>query len=159
MKLTLEQQYMVSALHSQNHACWCTGDFRSQGIINRHGIDPQKPEYSVSSIRRVKHHDVMTLWHGDVFHILQWHQFSVKAPQHHGQFDCLFNVYKLITEKKNSKAVHFYWQKNPTQLVAGVFTSQKSWWMWKSYPCHDVIAPCRFHCHRMRLVENPPVSY
>ena len=31
---------MLSVLHSQYHACWCSGDFRSQGI-NRHGIDPQ----------------------------------------------------------------------------------------------------------------------
>ena len=40
MKLTLEQQYMLSVLHGQYHACWCSGDFRSQGI-NRHGIDPK----------------------------------------------------------------------------------------------------------------------
>ena len=40
MKLTLEQQYMLSVLHSQYHACWCSGDFRSQGI-SRHGFDPQ----------------------------------------------------------------------------------------------------------------------
>ena len=40
MKVTLEQQYMLSVIHSQNHACWCFGDFRSQGI-NRHGIDLQ----------------------------------------------------------------------------------------------------------------------
>ena len=31
---------MLSVLHSQYHACWCTGDFRSQ-CINRHGIDHQ----------------------------------------------------------------------------------------------------------------------
>ena len=31
MKLTLEQRYM-SVLHRQYHACWCSGDFRSQGI-------------------------------------------------------------------------------------------------------------------------------
>ena len=40
MKLTLEQQYMLSVLRSQYYACWCTGDFRSQGT-SRHGIDPQ----------------------------------------------------------------------------------------------------------------------
>ena len=38
MKLTLEQQYMLSVLHDQYHACWSSGDFRSQGI-SRHGID------------------------------------------------------------------------------------------------------------------------
>ena len=27
-------------LHSQYHACWCSGNFRSQGI-SRHGTDPQ----------------------------------------------------------------------------------------------------------------------
>ena len=32
MKLTLEQQYMLSVLHSQYHASWCSDDFRSQSI-------------------------------------------------------------------------------------------------------------------------------
>ena len=36
MKLTLERQFMSSVL--QYHACWCSGDFRSQGI-SRHGIN------------------------------------------------------------------------------------------------------------------------
>ena len=40
MKLSLEQQYMLSFLHSQYHACWCTGNFRSQ-CISRHGVDLQ----------------------------------------------------------------------------------------------------------------------
>ena len=40
MKLTLEQQYMLSVLHSQYHAYWCIGDFRSQRI-SRHDNDPQ----------------------------------------------------------------------------------------------------------------------
>ena len=40
MKLSLEQQYVLSVLHSQYHACWRTGDFRSQ-CISRDGIDPQ----------------------------------------------------------------------------------------------------------------------
>ena len=31
---------MLSVLHSQYHACWCSGDFRSQRL-NRRGIDPQ----------------------------------------------------------------------------------------------------------------------
>ena len=35
--LALEQQYMAILL-CRYHACWCSGDFRSQGI-NRHGID------------------------------------------------------------------------------------------------------------------------
>ena len=40
MKLPVEQQYMLSVPPSQYHACWCSGDFRSQ-CISRHGIDPQ----------------------------------------------------------------------------------------------------------------------
>ena len=40
MKLTLEQQYMLSVLHSQYHVCWCSGNFRSQ-CISRNGIEPQ----------------------------------------------------------------------------------------------------------------------
>ena len=39
MKLTPEQQYM-SVLHSQYHVCWCSHDFKGEGI-SRHGIDPQ----------------------------------------------------------------------------------------------------------------------
>ena len=42
---------MLSDLCRQYHACWCTGDFRSQ-CITRHGIEPQ---YSVSSISRVNY--------------------------------------------------------------------------------------------------------
>ena len=37
MKLRLEQEDMF-VLHSQYHACWCSGDFRSQSI-SKHGID------------------------------------------------------------------------------------------------------------------------
>ena len=40
MKLSLEQHYMLYVLHSQYHACWCTGNFRSQ-CISRHYIDLQ----------------------------------------------------------------------------------------------------------------------
>ena len=42
MKLTLAQQYILFVLHSQYHACWCTGDCFSQNI-SRHGtcIDPK----------------------------------------------------------------------------------------------------------------------
>ena len=31
---------VLSVLHSQYHACWCSGDFRRQGF-SRYGIDPQ----------------------------------------------------------------------------------------------------------------------
>ena len=37
---TMEQPYMLPILQWQFHACWCTGDFRSQ-CISRHGINPQ----------------------------------------------------------------------------------------------------------------------
>ena len=36
MELTVEQQYLLSVAHSQYHACWCSGDFRS---MSKHGID------------------------------------------------------------------------------------------------------------------------
>ena len=45
VKLTLEQQHMLSVLHSQYHACWYSGDFRSQSI-SRHDIDPQSRNVS-----------------------------------------------------------------------------------------------------------------
>ena len=40
IKLTLEQQCVLSALHCHYHTCWCTGDLSHQ-CINRYGIDPQ----------------------------------------------------------------------------------------------------------------------
>ena len=46
---------MLSALHSQYHACWCTGDLRSQ-CISRHGIDPQ------TGIFPLQHRLWKTLW-------------------------------------------------------------------------------------------------
>ena len=67
MILTLKQQYMLFVLLSQYHACWCTGDFRSQ-CISRHGMGTQKPEYSISSITKLKRINVKqgiainTLW-------------------------------------------------------------------------------------------------
>ena len=39
-KFTMEQPYMLPFLCRQYHACWCSGDFRNQGI-SRHGIDLQ----------------------------------------------------------------------------------------------------------------------
>ena len=39
-KFTMEQPYMLLIPHWQYHACWYSGDFRSQGI-SRHGIDPK----------------------------------------------------------------------------------------------------------------------
>ena len=39
MKLTMGQQYMLSVIHSQKHAFWCSGDFRSLRI-SRHAIGP-----------------------------------------------------------------------------------------------------------------------
>ena len=52
MKLSLEQWHKLSVLYIQYYACLCSGDFRSQSI-SRHGIDPQKPEYSIFIIKRV----------------------------------------------------------------------------------------------------------
>ena len=37
-KLTMELIYMLPILYCQYYACWCPGDFRSQGT-SRHGID------------------------------------------------------------------------------------------------------------------------
>ena len=40
IKVSMEQPYVLPILYCQYHACWCTGDFRSQ-CISRHGIDLQ----------------------------------------------------------------------------------------------------------------------
>ena len=40
IKFTMEQLYVLPILYCQCHACWCTGEFRSQ-CISRHGIEFQ----------------------------------------------------------------------------------------------------------------------
>ena len=53
MKLTQEQQYILSALHSQHHACYqCTGDLRNQRII-RHCICPQTRNISPPALEEL----------------------------------------------------------------------------------------------------------
>ena len=39
-RFAMEQPHMLPILYCQYHVCWCSGDFRSQGI-SKHGIDPQ----------------------------------------------------------------------------------------------------------------------
>ena len=50
----LEQQCMFSAIHSEYHARWCSGDFRSQSI-SRHGIDP------TAGILRLQHRNSLNI--------------------------------------------------------------------------------------------------
>ena len=40
IKFTMEKPYVLPILYCQCHACWCTGDFKSQ-CISRQGIDFQ----------------------------------------------------------------------------------------------------------------------
>ena len=71
IKLTLEQQYVLSVLHSQYHACWCSGDFRSQ-CISRHSIDlkswnipsPAAEELCLSDFTR--HQGQYKLWNHNI---------------------------------------------------------------------------------------------
>ena len=51
-----EQQYM-SALHSQYHACWCSGNFRNQGISS-HGIVPQSRNILSSASEELRAGDI-----------------------------------------------------------------------------------------------------
>ena len=43
---------MLCVLHSQHHACWCSGDLGASASVGM--VLTTKPEYSISSIRRVK---------------------------------------------------------------------------------------------------------
>ena len=87
MKLTLEQQYTLSVLHSQYYACWYSGGFRNQGI-SMHGIDSPKLEYSISSITRVEqsktkmHKWDIVLHDLSILHIIIAHFSSYSNMQH-----------------------------------------------------------------------------
>ena len=52
-KFTMEQPYMLPIVYWQYHACWCSGDFRSQGI-SRHGINPQSQNIPSPASEEVK---------------------------------------------------------------------------------------------------------
>ena len=62
MKLTLEWQYILSVLHSQYHACWCTGDFKSQ-CISRHGTDPQSQNIQSPASKELIINQIFPLMH------------------------------------------------------------------------------------------------
>ena len=68
MKLTLEQQYMLTVLHNQYHACWCSGHFRSQGI-SRHRLTPK------DGTLRLKHQKskyILTIYSWIKMYVLEW---------------------------------------------------------------------------------------
>ena len=60
MKLTLEQLCLLSALHSQYHACWCPGDFMNQGI-NRHNTDPQSQNIPSPPLEELREREISSL--------------------------------------------------------------------------------------------------
>ena len=72
---------MLSVLHSQYHACWCSGDLSHS--IGRYGIDPgywpPKLEYSVFSIRRVKIMTLLTKIHVCVITLI-WVHLQLLTP-------------------------------------------------------------------------------
>ena len=72
---------MLSVLHGQYHTCWCSGNFRSQGI-SMHGIDPQSPNINSFSI----HGDIFfwpsdaTWWHrsrSTLAQVMNWCRISI----------------------------------------------------------------------------------
>ena len=72
VKLTLEQKYMVSVVHSQYHALWCCGDFRQ-------GIYPQSKSIPLSASEGLKmkksarvYHVAVTAYHTEVI-IIGYH--------------------------------------------------------------------------------------
>ena len=135
MKLTLQQQYMFSVLHCQYHCCWCPGDFRAW-------YWSPKPEYSVSSIRRVKSCLTMCLpWgsaerysilliHGDVIPLKR---FPYQTPPLWGKstMTCTFHVilqictFFIFSEKMASFpgiSVNIVWpEQNNWQIVEDIF--------------------------------------
>ena len=70
IRVTMEQPYVLPILHCQCHACWCTGDFRSQ-CISRHGIDLQSR--NIPSLAS----EELTLISGD---LQQWGLPSPSSP-------------------------------------------------------------------------------
>ena len=84
MKLSLERQYMLSVLHSQYHACWCSGEFRSRSII-RWCIDPQSRNIpSPTSVELTCRRWGTHIWVRTLHHLwfLYWPVYSL-PPRHY----------------------------------------------------------------------------
>ena len=126
MKLTLEQQYMLSVLHSQYHACWCTVDSKSKWI-NKNGIDSEARNIPSPAS------EVLTLWSQDeicavfwemIYHLvlkllcfdwniavgtqnneisLRWRHNERDGVPNHQPHDCLLNRLFRHRSKKTSK--------------------------------------------------------
>ena len=60
MKLSLEQQYMLSVLNSECHACWCPVDFISYAISS---IDPQSRNIPSPASEELKLYNVDVITH------------------------------------------------------------------------------------------------
>ena len=119
MKLTMEQQYVLSVLHIQVHARWCSGDFSSQ-VISMHGIYPQKPEYSVSSIGRVRVNQMEANGHET--------QSGLWVP-------CLFLNMSIFSEKHGPVKCYFgNWIHLSIKTSPDPFQSTVPWW----YECSDL---------------------
>ena len=101
MNLSLEQQYMLSVLHSQYHSCWCCDDFRGQAI-NSHGIDPQSRNILSIEVFISKHNQ----WNMIDLHTpvaLLWHYNGHDGISNHQSHDCLLNHSFRRRSKKTSK--------------------------------------------------------
>ena len=59
---------LLSVLHSQYHACWCTVDFRSQ-FINRHGIGTQSRNISSPASKELKQDSKLYFWNLHIWDI------------------------------------------------------------------------------------------
>ena len=97
MKLTLEQQYVLSVLHCQYHACWCSGDFgasASAGMVltsqSRNIKSPASKELSLSVKSDLS----------STFYMLQCYR------QYHVIMECIVSWYSCIIHA----AYHINWQ-------------------------------------------------
>ena len=107
MKWTLEQ-YMLSVLHGQHHTCWCSGDFRSQGI-SRHGIDlqsqilsPAWKELITQSFNSLASVDAVASWNLTLYELnfskgIKTFTFYVIPPHWHDPGTCSWNPSSIKT--------------------------------------------------------------
>ena len=139
MKLILEQQYMLSVPHSQYHACWCIGDFRSQ-CISRCGIYPQSQNIPspVSEELRCTFHNFPMLNMG----VLVAGKYCVFDCQMHLSDKCLAGFYCEIALWWMSQDLALRWMPQDLTNDKSALIQVLAW-------CHQSINHFLNHCqHR-----------
>ena len=107
----MEQRCILCVLHIQYHACWCSGDFRSQ-VISRHDTDPQGGNIPGTSLlthwgaykRQLNNHHCFRSW------LVAW---SAPSPY----LNQWWNIVNWTLKNKRQQNSHIFIKENAFENI------------------------------------------